>query len=138
MCFQKYPFETITFCLFLHPPSFSLSYKRWKMYSTCNNHFKRHIRSKRNNYQIVIFTTTHSRDIADAYFKALDHLASATPTYPIHYKLSTLFSSKGVIEDMMRPRCLAINETLTHIFNHCTKLEIHTSFLWKEALFLRG
>lgn len=39
---------------------------------------------------------------------------------------------------MMGLRCLEINATLTHIFNHSPKLEIHTSFLGQEPLFLQG
>lgn len=33
---------------------------------------------------------------------------------------------------------LEINATLTHISNHPPKLEIHTSFLGQEPLFLQG
>lgn len=39
---------------------------------------------------------------------------------------------------MMGPRRLEINATLTHISNHSPKLEIHTSFLGQEPLFLQG
>lgn len=49
-----------------------------------------------------------------------------------------VFLNQRVIEGMIGVRRLEINATLTHISNHPSKWEIHTSFLEQEPLFLRG